>query len=132
GLGLTQYSDPIDPVTISASDPDSPNLTAVISRWKKSSVAIFTVGVPPSLVVTPLGGNTWKLEGNAFLAAGGYDVEITVTDDHMASVAHTVTIAVGVEDAAVVYDNPATVTVSSPGGTGNFTLNLNIKELIPD
>ncbi|HYV26334.1 MAG TPA: cadherin-like domain-containing protein, partial [Candidatus Eisenbacteria bacterium] len=132
GLGLTQYSDPVDPVTIIASDVDSPTLSPSISRWRKAGDA-FTAGAPPNLRLTPLGGNMWKLEGNAFLAVGSYDLEVTVSDGS-ASVAKIITITIDAENATIQYDsaNPVAVRVAASGGNASFDLKVNVTETFPE
>ena len=108
-----QFSDAIDPVTISATDVDSAadGLSASISGWKKQG--------DPSYAATPaLGGSglaltanaptssfprTWTISGNAMVAAGTYVVRVEVKDATNAAAETLVTIVVTKEDASIEY-----------------------------
>ncbi|MDP2068073.1 MAG: Ig-like domain-containing protein, partial [Lutibacter sp.] len=80
-----QYSDPIETVTISATDVDNDHddLTANTS-WKMSTAGSYTNGLPPnlSLTLTSVSGSpkTWELTGNIMTAPGTYFVKVKVID----------------------------------------------------
>jgi hypothetical protein len=124
-----QYSDGIAPVSISASDIDSPSLTP-------------DADLPEGLVLgkeecTPAGlgvACTWELGGRALLGAGNYDIAIAVDDGGLQG--HTeCSIAVELEDATVVFspDNEVAVEVATPGGnSGSFLYAVDLVETIPD
>lgn len=134
-----QYSDGISPVTISASDIDSP-LTLTTS-WKMNDGAEQT-GLPDDLTLSsdscttsdPSTPCTWTLEGNANTIAGNYNITFNVSDGQYGVLKYT-NLIVSPEDSMIAFDdgNPVAVKVAESGGDSEtFSLMVNIKETIPD
>jgi hypothetical protein len=113
----TQYSDPINAVTISATDADGlPAGTGIVidsTDWKLCTLALCADAythpgtLPGSLSLTPVAGGTefaqsWTLSGNWTIAPGKYMVKVCVSDG--LDVACTeVEIDISKEDARVSY-----------------------------
>ncbi|HEX6384974.1 MAG TPA: Ig-like domain-containing protein [Anaerolineae bacterium] len=119
-----QYSDSISTVTVTASDVDSHPLS--ISDDAPSNLA--TSG---NCTSDGMGGTscTWTLDGQVLVSAATYDVTFTVSDA-TSDVTASTEIVVTPEDADVSFDsdNPVAVEVSSPGGSGSFTLVVYVQE----
>ncbi len=115
-----QYSDPITPYAISATDTDSPC----------SDVSFSATGLPSGLVVTDNGDCTATVSGTLSAAAGSYTVVYTATDETGASDSTTSSFDVTREDATVTPSaaNPKGVVVGTAGGTGSFTLSAAVTE----
>ncbi|MDP3298128.1 MAG: Ig-like domain-containing protein [Thermodesulfovibrionia bacterium] len=134
-----QYSDGIAPVTITASDIDSPTLT-ISTSWAKDNGAEQS-GLPNGLSLNTESciGNlgvtcSYVLTGKASVSAGEYNIKITVSDSNFTANAFT-KIVVRAEGADIVFDagNPIAVKVAKAGGnSGSFGLTIHIYELLPD
>jgi hypothetical protein len=133
---VAQYSDGINPVTLTVTDPDSTLTTASVS------------GAPDSVGLTADGCETfdngldddadgsvctWTLAGVVKVPVGTYEVTFTVSDGSSEAVTKT-QIIVEVEDAAIGFgDSPTTVEVAEPGGdSGPFSLQIEVSEFRPD
>jgi hypothetical protein len=119
-----QYSDPITPYTISATDTDSPC----------AGLTFSASGLPAGLVVSDNGNCTATVSGAPTTGAGTYTVTYVVADDGGASDTTVSSFQVTREDAAVVASpaNPKAVLVASPGGTsGTFTMAATVTEPDP-
>ena len=124
-----QYSDGIQPVTITASDIDS------------SSLTISADGLPDGLNVTgncaPVNGGSscqWTLDGQVLSSAGTYDMTVSVSDGELEASTQAA-IVVETEDANCNTDenNPIGVQVASAGGnSGAFDLTVHLFEAQPD
>jgi VCBS repeat-containing protein len=128
-VGITsqtvQYSDSISPVTITASDIDSANLS--ISHNAPSSLSTSGSCTPDGTGGTNC---TWTLSGQVLVAAATYDVILTVSDATTGVTANT-QVVVTPEDADVSFDsdNPVAVRVSSNGGDSEpFSLLVHVQE----
>lgn len=113
-----QYSDPIAPVAVTATDVDSAGSTLVAgTRWQRDGGA-FTAGLPLGLTFTPsatLGGSsTWTIAGRALVAPGTYAVEVAVVDDFAAAVTNVVRIVVVPEEARTTYTGASFASTTSP------------------
>lgn len=116
-----QYSDPITPYTISATDGDSPC----------AEVSFSASGLPAGLTVTDNGDCTATVSGVLAGAAGSYVVTYTATDATAAADSITSSFEVTREDATVTpsASNPKAVFVATPGGSSrSFTLAATISE----
>jgi hypothetical protein len=138
-----QYSDGIQPVTVSAADVDA-GVLIPSTRWAKDDGAA-TAGLPVglSLAGSCSGSSpvscTFILSGRAMVSEGDYDIEITLTDDGYPLPAQSVTLLTTInvepEDASVNPDgdNPVAVLVSEPkGDSGPFTLTAYVRETFPE
>jgi hypothetical protein len=124
-----QYSDLIEPVTITASDIDSESLT------------ISVTGLPDGLNLmggcTPVNDGSscqWTLEGQVLSGAGTFHMTVTVSDGGLQADTPA-TIVIETEDASAEFhdDNAVAVEVASPGGeSGAFTLAVLVSETYPD
>ena len=124
-----QYSDGIQPITITASDNDSSPLT------------ISTGGLPDGLNLTggctPVNGGSscqWTLGGQVLSSAKTYTITVSVSDGEFEASTQAV-IIVETEDARCNIDesNPVAVQVASAGGnSGAFNLKVNLSEAQPD
>ena len=115
-----QYSDPITPYTLSATDTDSPC----------GDVSFSATGLPSGLAVTDNADCTATVSGTLTAAAGSYTVTYTATDETGAADSTTSSFEVTREDATVTPSpsNPKGVVVTSAGGTGSFTLTAAVTE----
>ena len=106
-----QFSDAIDPVTITATDVDSATdgLSASITGWKEQSASTFlttqALGGLSLAAASPTSSipRTWTLSGNAMVPAGTYVVRVEVKDAANAASETLVTIIVSKEDASIEY-----------------------------
>jgi hypothetical protein len=116
-----QYSDPITPYTLSATDTDS----------ACGDLNFSATGLPSGLSVTDNGDCTATVSGVLSAEAGSYSVTYTVTDEFGSSDSATGTFTVAKEDAVVrpSVSNPDSVRVATAGGTsGPFTLAAEVFE----
>ncbi|MEA2932012.1 MAG: hypothetical protein QOI56_797 [Actinomycetota bacterium] len=115
-----QYSDPITPYTLSATDSDS----------ACSDVTFSAIGLPSGLVVTSNGDCTGIVSGTLAAAAGSYAVTYTATDETGASDSTPSSFQVTREDATVTpsASNPKGVVVSTAGGSASFALSAAVTE----
>jgi hypothetical protein len=130
GAGQTvQYSDPITPTSVTATDPDSTSMTAS-TQWKYSGSysggpASFTAGLPSNLSMTGSstpngsGGSTgsWTLSGKALVPAGTYTIRVTITDPDGGSAYQDVVIIVSKENMTFTYTGQQFANTSKVGGT---------------
>ncbi len=133
----SQYSDYINPVTVTATDDGVPGtgLSATTS-WKKSTDSSYTSGLPGSLSLSANSGGTatsksWTLAGTAGLAAGMYNIKVDVSDGLDIS-STVITITITQEDAGgtITSGNPGGIAVS-PGETsyaGPLTVIVTVNE----
>jgi hypothetical protein len=124
-----QYSDLIEPVTITASDIDSESLS--ISVTSLPDGLNFTGGCDPIN-----GGSScqWTLEGQVLSGAGTFDMTMTVSDGELQADTPA-TIVIKAENASAAFhdDNDVAIEVDSPGGdSGAFTLAVLVSETRPD
>jgi hypothetical protein len=116
-----QYSDPITPYTLTATDGDS----------GCADVSFSATDLPSGLVVTDNDDCTATVSGTVTAAAGTYTVTYTATDETGASDSTTSSFDVTLEDATVTpsASNPKGVVVAGAGGTsGSFTLSAEVTE----
>jgi hypothetical protein len=117
-----QYSDVIEPVSVSVSDVDDPGASLTISVDSE---------LPRGLVATPGAPGTLTISGNPLVQAGSYPIQLKVVDPQGAMSTASVTIIVSKEDASVAFPNtnPVSVKVNSAGGAaGPVTVCANITE----
>jgi hypothetical protein len=120
-----QYSDRIADVTVTASDVDSSSLSINDDAFSDLSVG--------NEICSPSGSGvacTWKLSGQALVAAGTSTITFTVSDGNSSDSALT-EISVNTENAKVTFGsgNPIAVPVSAPGGDSEpFSLYVNVQE----
>jgi VCBS repeat-containing protein len=144
-----QYSDGIEPVTLTASDVDGREALTITAELTGPAGA-FTIPVAPpaeeiglQLSAPTCQGEApeplqceWTLSGAARLPAGIYALNVTISDGQ-AQTNQTVVawLTVTAEDARLILDqaNPAAVQVAAPGGTAaSFSLWLEVKEIAPE
>ena len=116
-----QYSDPIMPYSLSATDTDS----------SCSDVSFSASGLPSGLSVATNGDCTGTVSGTLTAAAGTFTVTYTAADETGASDSTTSSFEVTREDATVTpsASNPKGVVVAGAGGTsGAFTLSAAVTE----
>ena len=108
-----QYSDPIDPVAITATDMDSSTLTAS-TTWKKSSEPNSSFATSSPLGGLSLSGSSgsWTLSGRALVPADSYTVRVTVSDGALTSYVD-VTITVTKENMTLTYTGQSFVSTPS-------------------
>jgi VCBS repeat-containing protein len=127
-----QYSDGIVPVTIVATDIDTPALT--IPTFDVPAALAFDD--PSCVVVGPNGSQcTWQLSGNVAVPAATYTATFTVGDGAGGTASGSADITVEAEDAAIDFDddNAQAVLVDTPGGdSGPFQLVVHVTERVPD
>jgi len=138
-----QYSDPIQTVTIAATDiaSDVPLLSA-LTQWSVDG-GVFQSGLPSGLTLTRVlpctadgmyGTCTWTLEGKALVKPGTYVVRTTVSDG-LATSNTDVTIVVTPEDARAYYNGNYLFWTSSVNSTSaNVVLSAAILDItaVPD
>jgi hypothetical protein len=131
-----QYSDPIQPVTVTASDVDNAYDQLLLSMaWKEASQSAFTPGLPPDVQLTEVPGNSfpkqWTLSGNINLPKGTYIFRMTVTDgdpDLLTNSAFTdLEIIVTPEDARITFTGVFMATTAS---TSSSTVVVPLSALI--
>ena len=127
-----QYSDQITPVTVTAEDVDSSELT------------LSTTGLPGAVSVgdptcTASGSSgetcTWTLSGSVHVGAGSNTVGVSVSDGSLSDDTNTLEITVVAETASAETDetNPVAVKVAEAGGdSGAFALAVLVTETEPD
>jgi hypothetical protein len=106
-----QYSDAIQPLTISAHDANAGG----------SSLVATPSGLPSGITMTLVsdngstipGGATWSVSGNLTAAAGPYPVSVTVTDGARTIGSVSFTITATQEDASLLYNGSVVI----PAGT---------------
>jgi hypothetical protein len=133
-----QYSDPISPVTVTASDKDSDvgSLSASVYGWKADGAASFNTTTKPlsdpsvsgsgldlSAPTTAGSSRKWTLEGRALVAAGKYIVRVRVEDGDHALASTDVAITVSKEDAYIEYSGETFKNTAS-ANTNSATVNL--------
>jgi hypothetical protein len=125
-----QYSDAIAPVTIAASDVDSPQTALSASTtWKKSTDASFAATQPlGGLTLTATGTTsdnprTWQLSGRAMVPEGTYIVRVTVSDGSASSYTD-VTILVTKEDGTIEYSGDTLKATATTASNSTATVNL--------
>ncbi|MFW9805050.1 MAG: tandem-95 repeat protein, partial [Candidatus Thorarchaeota archaeon] len=132
GSQSVQYSDGIAPVTITASDIDSSQLTISASDLLGGLTLTPNPGcVPEDDWVTC----TWTLSGAANVPAGEYSVQVTVIDDDGGQAVADIVFNVASEEAKLTFDsdNPVGVQVAEPeGNSGQFSLTVHVQEAVPD
>jgi hypothetical protein len=97
GGATVEYSDPMTPVTVSATDPDSDgsDLTATASGLP-AGATLASASVSPD--GTDPGTHTWTVGGTITAAPGTYPVTVTVTDEAGASASTSFDVVVLAED----------------------------------
>jgi PKD repeat protein len=122
-----QYSDPIVPVTVTATDRDTPlaSLKATTS-WKLAGAPGFTTtpALPGGLTLTA--GSTpatWRLSGTALLAADSYTIRVTIGDG-AATTWTDITLIVDKEDAGLEYSGNTLKTTASTQNTSTASVTL--------
>ncbi|MFC1604920.1 PKD domain-containing protein [Planctomycetota bacterium] len=106
-----QYSDPINEVTITATDVPADVMNAVISVLPDAGTipgGLEFVGSPDRV-----GSGNWILRGIADLAPGTYVFVVTVFDEDSGSTNVDITINVQQEDAIITYNGPDFVSTPS-------------------
>jgi hypothetical protein len=134
-----QYSDEIHPVTISATDLTADKPLTVTSSYRKDGGSAVP-GLPSGLSLSDetctedgaFSTCSRTVSGAANVPAGAYEVTATVTDKNSATDSTTFTVNVAKEDATIGLGNPVAFKVTSPGGTGSFTLSATVQETNPD
>jgi hypothetical protein len=121
-----QYSDPITSVAISATDIDSPTMTAS-TTWKKSTDALFTNTIPLGGLSLSGSSGSWTLSGRALVPEGTYIVRVTISDG-AASNYIDVTITVTKEDMTLTYTGQSFVSTSSVNGTTSVAMAALVEE----
>src|SRR5262249_43640470 len=130
-----QYSDPIAPVTITASDLDTSgsSLTASITSALPAGLALAlsvvntTEGGP--FPGGPPGSRAWRLSGAASVAPGTYPVIVTVSGGQ-ALMATTVAVVVTAEDARATYSGVLfAATASASASQATVTLRATIQDI---
>jgi hypothetical protein len=133
-----QYSDLIQPVTVTASDNAS-DVLSLTTQWNKDGGS-FTAGLPDFLNEIDNGCSTtgdaqlctWTISGATGVATGQYTIRVTVTDNSGHSADVDILINVSPEDATVTFDsnNPVAIPVTDPGSNSSeaFALLLHIQE----
>ncbi len=124
-----QYSDAIAPVTVRASDIDSPSLVPDVDPGEglvlgREECSAAGVGVECS----------WELGGRALLEAGEHAVAISAGDGELQGHVGT-SLVVLLEDATARFspDNEVAVEVVAPGGeSGVVSLVVDLVETVPD
>ena len=106
-----QYSDPIETITITATDVVYDTMNA-LEYWSTDGVN-FTTGLPDAMTIAggltfsgdanQVGTGAWTLSGIADLAPGTYIVRVTVSDEDGASNHVDIPIEVLQEDALATY-----------------------------
>jgi VCBS repeat-containing protein len=127
GAQSTQYSDPIQPVTVTASDVPADQLAAVTSFSFNGGT--FVSGLPQGLTFSSAGNRVWTLAGKANVAPGSYVVKISVSDDDGASSSGDFTLSVTPEDATATYSGA--LFVSTPSIT-NSVATVELRATIQD
>jgi hypothetical protein len=136
-----QYSDLIQPVTITADDSGNDTLSAATS-WSSDGVT-FVSGLPAGLTLgapsctTNNGVQTcnWSIEGAIGEPQGIYTIRTTVSDDHSNTDDVDITIEVLKENATIDFkeNNPMAVEVTESGGDSQpFSLFVEVFETQPD
>ncbi len=124
-----QYSDEIAPVTVTATDIDSPLLVpdaGLPGDLAYGAEACATAGLGVTC--------TWQLGGTVRLAEGDHDITLRIGDTDLQS-GVGMTLTVEPEDGRVRFyeENPVAVEVVTPGGnSGAFSLNIGLAEAVPD
>jgi uncharacterized protein len=127
-----QYSDPIQPVTVTAVDaPDDLPLSAETSWNYKGGT--FSFGLPNGLVFSleACQGDTctWILDGTALVAPGIYIIRITVDDNDEGSAYVDISILVTQEDALATYSGALfAATASATSDSATVTLAATIQD----
>lgn len=125
-----QYSDGIQPITVTASDVETSASQFAITYSTSRNGTFLKAALPDGLSLTQGPSNTWSLAGNITEGAGTYAVTITFTDGNGAAAGTTVTLVVATENAAVaVPPTPPVRTASAGGSSGAFNLTANITEI---
>jgi hypothetical protein len=109
-----QYSDPVQPVTIAATDDHDGPLT--IRTFYSVDGGELTDGLPNGLALDGSGGGgtgTWTVSGIADLAPADYRIRAAVTDADGETSTADATISVAREDAAATYSGAAFVATRS-------------------
>ncbi len=92
-----EYSDPMAPVTITATDPDSLGSQLTATATGLPAGATLTSGTVSGPTADP-GMHTWTVGGTITAAPGTYPVTVTVTDEAGASASTSFDIHVAAED----------------------------------
>ncbi len=92
-----EYSDPMAPVTITATDPDSLGSQLTATATGLPAGATLTSGIVSGPTADP-GMHTWTVGGTITAAPGTYPVTVTVTDEAGASASTSFDIHVAAED----------------------------------
>jgi hypothetical protein len=130
-----QYSDPISPVTITASDIDTAGSSLTATAQFKKDAGSFGAGLPSNLsltqATTTANARTWTLDGNMLVPAGTYVVRVTVADNGTPSMSAStdVTIVVTTEDARAYYTG---ATLASTGSVTSTTANVTLAATVKD
>jgi PKD repeat protein len=134
-----QYSDPIDDVTITATDVPTDTMNASTSYSTDGGV-VFNPGLPDDALtivggldfvgaVDQVGTGTWTLTGIADLSPGTYIIRVTVSDEDGGSKDVDITLNVLQEDAFVNYNGPEFV--STPSVRDNVAI-VELRAVIQD
>ena len=123
-----QYSDAIAPVTISATDVATDEMTASVVGDLPDAFSLAAEPCDPQATTC-----TWTLTGIAEVPAGIYTITVGVTDDDGDTGLVDIVITVEPESAAVVFgDNPVAVIVDEPGSDSSERFELEIQVVPQD
>jgi|GEM_PF-1777083 len=126
-----QYSDPVKPVALTATDADNDALAAT-AAWRKAGEIPFTAGLPAGLTLSAAAPNAWTMAGKMTLSPGVYIVRVTVgdgTSSGNSSGFADVTITVTGEDAVTTYTG---TTFAFTAGTRATTAGVLLSATIQD
>src|SRR5207248_6502307 len=126
-----QYSDPITPVSITGSDPDSPAANPTASAgWKTGTATTFTPGLPGGLTLVQASAGNWTVQGKALTAPGAYTIKLTITGTGDRSVSLLLSLTVTQEDARSTYTGALFASASSPSsGAATVTLSATVQDI---
>lgn len=127
-----QYSDPIQTITVTASDVETPAGSLAASTTFSRNGGAPQNGLPLSLSFTQTGtAGVWELKGNFQTLIGTYSITTTFTDADGGKGSTTVVIIVVKEDAVVVVSSPESLKVATPGGKSpSFAITAKITEVV--
>ncbi|MEJ7681434.1 MAG: Ig-like domain-containing protein [Segetibacter sp.] len=131
-LPNVQYSDPINPVTVTVSDDGAGSSLSATTQWKTGS-GDWNTGLPSDLSLnetnTDANSRSWALSGKANVAPGIYTIRITVSDGSCSSF-KDLSLTVTQEDASIVYTGSEYYTL--PGATATsfkVSLSATVKDI---
>jgi hypothetical protein len=97
GVANVQYSDPMPPVTVSATDPDSLGSDLTATAAGLPAGAVLTSALVSGPTDDP-GTHTWTVGGTITAAPGTYPVTVTVADETGATASTSFDVVVAHED----------------------------------